>query len=111
LGYRSTTQGWSTGPANVPTPFGVIPPVSPITVAGALATGTQQGIALGERRERWDRRDPVASNVLLSGLSCALMGSGGMSGGIQLAAHGADDGVVLAGQLYPDPADREHHYR
>ena len=45
LGYGSTTQGWSTGLANVPTPFAVIPPVSPITVADALATGTQQGIA------------------------------------------------------------------
>ena len=44
LGYGSTSQGWSTGPANVPTPFGVIPPVSPIDVAGALATGTQQGL-------------------------------------------------------------------
>jgi hypothetical protein len=44
LGYGSTAQGWSTGPANVPTPFGVIPPVSPIDVAGALAAGTQQGM-------------------------------------------------------------------
>jgi len=44
LGYGSTPQGWSTGPANVPTPFGVIPPVSPIDVAGALAAGTQQGM-------------------------------------------------------------------
>src|SRR6202453_657324 len=45
LGYGSTAQGWSTGPANVPTPFGVIPPVSPIDVAGALAAGTQQGMS------------------------------------------------------------------
>src|SRR5208337_2564 len=26
LGYGSTTQGWSTGPPNVATPFGVLPP-------------------------------------------------------------------------------------
>jgi hypothetical protein len=45
LGYGSTTQGWSTGYADVPTQFGVLPPVSPVTVAGALATGTQQGMA------------------------------------------------------------------
>jgi hypothetical protein len=44
LGYGSTTQGWSTGYANVPTPFGLFPPVSAGTVLGALATGTQQGI-------------------------------------------------------------------
>ncbi|BBZ46391.1 PE-PPE domain-containing protein [Mycobacterium parmense] len=44
LGYGSTTQGWSPGPPNVPTPFGVIPPVTPGAVLGALATGTQQGI-------------------------------------------------------------------
>ena len=29
LGYGSTTQGWSPNPPNVPTGFGVIPPVSP----------------------------------------------------------------------------------
>ena len=29
LGYGSTTQGWSPDPPNVPTGFGVIPPVSP----------------------------------------------------------------------------------
>ncbi|BBZ50075.1 PE-PPE domain-containing protein [Mycobacterium heidelbergense] len=44
LGYGSTTQGWSPGAPNVPTPFGVIPPVSPGAVLAALAGGTQQGI-------------------------------------------------------------------
>jgi hypothetical protein len=44
LGYGSTTQGWSPDPPNVPTPFGVIPPVSPGAVLAALAAGTQQGI-------------------------------------------------------------------
>ena len=44
LGYGSPDQGWSTGPPNVPTPFGLFPPVNPATVLGALATGTQQGI-------------------------------------------------------------------
>lgn len=45
IGYGSTTQGWSTGPANVPTPFGVIPPVTPGQVISALAAGTPQGIS------------------------------------------------------------------
>jgi hypothetical protein len=44
LGYGSTTQGWSPDPPNVPTPFGVIPPVSAGSVVSALAAGTQQGI-------------------------------------------------------------------
>jgi PE-PPE domain/PE family len=44
LGYGSTSQGWSPGPANVPTPFGLIPPVGPVTIANALAAGAQQGL-------------------------------------------------------------------
>jgi hypothetical protein len=44
IGYGSTSQGWSPGPANVPTPFGVIPPVGPVTIANALAAGAQQGV-------------------------------------------------------------------
>jgi PE-PPE domain len=44
IGYGSTTQGWSPGPANVPTPFGVIPPVGPVAIANALAVGAQQGV-------------------------------------------------------------------
>jgi PE-PPE domain/PE family len=43
IGYGSTSQGWSVGPANVPTPFGVIPPVGPVAIANALAAGAQQG--------------------------------------------------------------------
>ncbi len=43
LGYGSTTQGWSPGPANVPTPFGVLPPVSPGAIVSALAAGAPQG--------------------------------------------------------------------
>jgi PE-PPE domain len=44
LGYGSPDQGWSTGPPNVPTPFGLFPPVNPGTVLSDLVTGTQQGI-------------------------------------------------------------------
>ena len=44
LGYGSTTQGWSTGPPNVPTPFGVLPPVPLHDVLGALATAAPQGV-------------------------------------------------------------------
>ncbi|AGC64065.1 PE family protein [Mycobacterium liflandii 128FXT] len=44
LGYGDPAYGYDTGPANVPTPFGLFPPVSPLTVAEHLAAGTQQGI-------------------------------------------------------------------
>lgn len=44
LGYGSTTQGWSTGPANVATPFGVLPPVPAHEIVSALVTGTHQGV-------------------------------------------------------------------
>ncbi|MGO9385581.1 MAG: PE-PPE domain-containing protein [Mycobacterium sp.] len=45
LGYGSTTQGWSTGPPNVATPFGVLPPVPLHDVLSALGTGAQQGVS------------------------------------------------------------------
>ncbi|MHA7651994.1 PE family protein [Mycobacterium sp. ML4] len=44
LGYGSPDQGWSTGPPNVPTSFGLLPPVDPVDLAGRLAVGTQQGL-------------------------------------------------------------------
>jgi PE-PPE domain/PE family len=45
LGYGSTTQGWSPGPPNVPTPFGVLPPVSLGEIGNALATAAPQGVS------------------------------------------------------------------
>ncbi len=44
LGYGDPNYGYSTSPADVPTPFGLFPDVSPGTVLDALAVGTQQGI-------------------------------------------------------------------
>lgn len=45
LGYGDPAHGYSTGPADVPTPFGLFPPIDPQTVLAARATGTQQGIS------------------------------------------------------------------
>jgi len=45
-GYGNPAYGYSTGPANVPTPFGLFPPLSDTTaLAGDLLTGTEQGIS------------------------------------------------------------------
>lgn len=45
LGYGDPAYGYSTGPANVPTPLGLFPPVAPGTVLADLITGTQQGFS------------------------------------------------------------------
>ena len=45
LGYGDPNYGWSTAPANVPTPFGLFPSMSDVAkVPGLLASGTHQGI-------------------------------------------------------------------
>ncbi len=45
LGYGDPRYGWSTGPANVPTPAGLFPPLSAFELMpGLLASGTQLGI-------------------------------------------------------------------
>lgn len=44
-GYGDPNYGWSTGPADVTTPFGLFPPLSATTaLPGDLLSGTQQGI-------------------------------------------------------------------
>jgi hypothetical protein len=44
-GYGNPDYGYSTGPANVNTPFGFLPPLSATTALGPdLVSGTQQGI-------------------------------------------------------------------
>jgi hypothetical protein len=44
-GYGNPAYGWSTGPANVTTPFGFLPPLSDTAALGpALVSGIHQGI-------------------------------------------------------------------
>ncbi len=45
LGYGDPSYGYSTSPANVPTPFGLFPHVAPATILSDLVTGTQQGVS------------------------------------------------------------------
>jgi hypothetical protein len=44
LGYGSITEGWSQGPANIPTEFGLFPDVSSLAVLEALAQATVTGV-------------------------------------------------------------------
>jgi hypothetical protein len=89
-GYGSTTQGWSTGPPNVPTPFGVIPPVGPITVANALVNAAPQGFS-AFMNDISAEAPIMASNLSPAGLSSALMGSAGTG-----AASGLTAGLTSA---------------
>ncbi|KQH77915.1 hypothetical protein AO501_31460 [Mycobacterium gordonae] len=67
LGYGDPDYGYSTGPANVPTPFGLFPDVSPGTVCNDLVSGTQQGISAAAADLRsWHL--PSLPNVSPSGL-------------------------------------------
>lgn len=45
LGYGDPYHGYSTSYADVTTPFGLFPDVSPTTLVEAFSAGTQQGIA------------------------------------------------------------------
>ena len=46
LGYGDPNYGWSQGPANVPTEFGLFPSLSDVAkVPALLASGTQQGVS------------------------------------------------------------------
>ena len=67
-------MGYSTTPANVPTPFGVLPPVSPLQVFGALAAGTQQGVSAFAADMHTMLASP--SSVSLSGLTSTLQSVG-----------------------------------
>ncbi|ORW18365.1 hypothetical protein AWC19_19060 [Mycobacterium palustre] len=45
LGYGDPLYGWSTSPANVPTPAGLLPPLSAFQeLPGLLTSGAQQGV-------------------------------------------------------------------
>ncbi|OBA73217.1 hypothetical protein A5641_06165 [Mycobacterium sp. 1554424.7] len=84
IGYGSTTQGWSPDPPNVPTPFGVIPPVSPGAVLSALSTATPQGIAAFTADVNAGIAGvPSLQHEALSNLTSTIgqVGSGGMTFG------------------------------
>jgi PE-PPE domain/PE family len=84
LGYGSTTQGWSPSPPNVPTGFGVIPPVGPLQVLSALGAGTQQGIGAFVG----DISAEVSSIPSLSPSGLASMLGSGAAGGPSLPSGG-----------------------
>jgi PE-PPE domain-containing protein/PE family protein len=92
-GYGNPSFGYSTGPANVPTPFGVIPPLSDtLALPGDLAIGTHQGI--GAFMSDISAEAPVLANNL-SPASLTSLGSAAMSGASSLPA------ALMSAQLSP----------
>jgi hypothetical protein len=73
LGYGSITNGWSPGPANVPTPFGLFPTnINPVDVLTALANGIPQGVTTALNDLKTPQLFDLSSlSLLLSGLHTA----------------------------------------
>ncbi|HEU4360971.1 MAG TPA: PE-PPE domain-containing protein [Mycobacterium sp.] len=70
LGYGADNLGYSDAPADVPTPFGLVPDVNPATVFTELVTGARQGLQAFES----DLSDPsalVSSAALTSATDAA----------------------------------------
>ncbi len=80
-GYGDPSQGWSTGPANVPTPFGFLPPLSDTLALGpALLNGIPQGInaAMNDLIAQGPPQLPSLSDIS-GALSSLSTGSGGLT--------------------------------
>ena len=74
-GYGDPAYGYSTGPANVNTPFGFLPPHSATVALGHdLVSGTQQGIAAAASDFHAEGL-PTLPNTSLSGISNSILGN------------------------------------
>jgi hypothetical protein len=81
-GYGNPAYGWSTGPANVQTPFGFLPPLSDTLALGpALVSGTQQGFSafMGDMSHVIPASLPALSlpSLSLHGITNALVAHAG----------------------------------
>ncbi len=63
LGYGDPNYGYSTAPANVPTPFGLFPHVSPGVIAADLVRGTHQGVSAASSDVRAEVSGVSLSNL------------------------------------------------
>ncbi|OBJ47833.1 PE-PPE domain-containing protein [Mycobacterium sp. 1423905.2] len=78
LGYGDPHYGYSTSPADVPTPFGIFPSVNPVSLAGDLIAGSQQGFGafVGDLQAM----APASPAALVNSLTSAFSGGGGGGG-------------------------------
>jgi len=102
IGYGNTSHGWSDGPPNVPTGFGVIPPVTLPEVGSALATATPQGIsAFMADINALPAASAVALSVPLATAAGSFAAAPALLSGISTAAtsnpiNGLIDGLMSA---------------
>jgi hypothetical protein len=88
LGYGNPNYGYSTGPADVQTYFGLFPHVSQALIAQDLITGAQQGAAAFVSDIHAE-----ASGVSLSSVSHSLTSMAG-TGAAALSALSTPDGII-----------------
>jgi hypothetical protein len=82
LGYGDPLYGWSTSPANVPTPAGLFPPLSAFQeLPGLLASGTQLGVHnfIGDLTGTGPNPVTLPSFSSASSLLASSSGTGGMT--------------------------------
>ena len=82
LGYGDPLYGWSTSPANVPTPAGLFPPLSAFQeLPGLLASGTQLGFHnfIGDLTGTGPNPVTLPSFSSASSLLASSSGTGGMT--------------------------------
>ncbi len=78
LGYGNPDYGWSQGPANVPTPFGLFPHVNQATILSDLVSGADQGIGAAMSDLRAEGF-PSLSSLSLSSLSLSSLSLSSLS--------------------------------
>jgi PE-PPE domain/PE family len=101
LGYGDPRYGWSTGPANVPTPAGLLPPLSAFELLpGLLASGTQLGIHNFVGDLNGTGPNPVALPSL-SSLTSLLDHPSSLLTSLLGASSGTTSGSSLTSLLYP----------
>jgi hypothetical protein len=84
-GYGDPNFGYSTSPANVPTPFGVLPPLSATTALGPLlVSGTGQGFANFVSDVTFEA-PMIAHNLSPTSLGSMLSGGSNLLSGLTLA--------------------------
>ena len=82
LGYGDPLYGWSTSPANIPTPAGLFPPLSAFQeLPGLLASGTQLGVHnfIGDLTGTGPNPVTLPSLSSASSLLASSSGTGGMT--------------------------------
>ena len=109
LGYGDPLQGWSTGPANVATGFGLFPPLSDIEkLPGLLLSGTEQGIQAFLGDVTGSGPNPVTLSIEPHPLTGTLCAIGTVTELRQTCRQATRRRRALAGSRRPGPSVGAH---